>query len=416
MNYKEWLEEITKYGSVLGLDGIKRLLELLGDPQKDLKVVHCAGTNGKGSTLAFVQSVLMCAGYRVGRYSSPAVFDRWEIIRVNDEYIDEASVITICDEIQTACKKMIEEGMAHPTIFEVETAMAFLYFKRMNCDIALIECGMGGKEDATNVFKRVLCSVITPISLDHTVFLGDTIEKIANVKGGIIKEGCPVVVANQSVEAIRILEKKAKGRVVLAGNPTNVTIIRNTTGFEYKDKEWEITLKGSHQIVNAATAIEVIDILIGKGFDLADFVKEGLKKAKWQGRLEVVSENPFIVIDGAHNPDAVQRLLESIDLYFTNKRITFIMGVLADKNFEEEAKIIANRAENIVTVTPNNSRGLDSKVLMNTLLKYKNDVVAADSCGEAIKIAKEFVQNKESDMILAFGSLSYLKEFTEALK
>ncbi len=415
MNNIEWLDDITKYGSVLGLDSIKKLLELMGNPHKGLKVVHCAGTNGKGSTLSFVQNICMCAGYRVGRYSSPAVFDRWEIIRINDECIDSESVDTYVGLIREACSKMLEQGYPHPTIFEVETALAFLYFKENNCDIALIECGMGGKEDATNVFDEVLCSVITPISLDHTAFLGSTLSGIAKVKGGIIKEGCPVVISNQSEEATNELLAIGGENAVVVGKSKNIKIEDGITFFEYNEKLWKIKLKGSHQIVNATAAIEVANILNKKGYNLSKYIEEGLLEAKWPGRLETICENPLIVIDGAHNPGAVKSLLEAIDLYFTNKRITFIMGVLADKDFAKEAEIIANRAENIVAVTPNNARGLDGTKLKDTLVKYNSNVAVADNISNTLDIAKQAVSRGESDMILAFGSLSYLRELKESL-
>ena len=198
MDYKEareYLESTNKYGSVLGLDNIKELLKRLGNPQNRLNVVHFAGTNGKGSTMAYLESILLCAGYSVGKYTSPAVFDEREIITVDRTPISEEDVAHYIEIISIIVEEMVSEGLAHPTRFEIETAMAFLFFAELELDVCLIECGMGGRDDATNVFEKNLLAVITSISLDHTKELGDTIEQIKENKEGIIKEGCPVVYA-----------------------------------------------------------------------------------------------------------------------------------------------------------------------------------------------------------------------------
>ena len=427
MDYKEareYLEQVNKFGIVLGLDTMKELLARLGGPEKNLKVVHVAGTNGKGSTITFLQSILMEAGYKVGRYSSPAVFEYREIIRVNDHYIEEQSFADIITIIKDKCEEMVSQGFAHPTPFEIETAMAFMYFKKSNCDIVLVECGMGGITDATNVFERVLCSVITTISLDHMKFLGDSIEKITAAKAGIMKEKCPVVMSNQSSEAINVVRTEAerkKSEVVVSGNPFNVQIKNMVTGYDYVASDGshyhiELTAMGTYQIVNSVTALEVALILEKQGFTLKKHIEIGLKKAAWKGRMEIISRNPFIVIDGAHNPGAVKELKHSVDLYFTNKRITFIMGVLADKDFRREAEMIADTAVRIITVTPNNSRALSGRQLAKNLSRYNDNVQEADSLEEAVSMAKKTVDDNVSDMILAFGSLSYLGELESIIK
>ena len=426
MNYKEarkYLRQVNRFGSVLGLESIYRLLDSVGNPQNGLRVVHIAGTNGKGSTMAFLQSILMEAGYNVGRYCSPAVFNDREIIRVNDVYIDEESLAEIVSLLKEKCDAMVLAGFVHPTIFELETAMALLYFKKKKCDIVLIECGMGGETDATNVFGAVLCSIITTISLDHMQFLGDTIQKIAMVKVGIIKENCPVVATNQSDEALKVIEERAKTKkadMIVTGIADNVQISNLRTTFYYRaaDKHrYHVDLKmlGTYQILNAMTAIETAIVLENQGFHLKNYIEQGLEKAVWPGRLEVICKQPLIVIDGAHNPGAVKELKQSIDLYFTNQRITFIMGVLGDKDFECELEIIGERAEKIITVTPNNPRALDAEKLAETACRYHNNVCAAASIEEAVELAKKNVENKEADMILAFGSLSYLGELKETI-
>lgn len=426
MNYREareYLNEINKYGSVLGLESITRLLKELGEPHKELNIVHIAGTNGKGSTLAFLQSVFVEAGYKVGRYSSPAVFDEDEIIQINGRNIERDYLADIITFIKGKADKILENYGFHPTLFEIETAMAFEYFKRKKCDIVFVECGMGGESDATNVLDHVLCSVIASISLDHTAFLGETIEEIAKIKSGIIKKKCPVVVAKQSENVLEIIENTAiqKEAVLIRAGMAHVDIQNGKNHISYlasngKIYETDIQMLGTYQGINVATAIETILCLEKQEYKVERYIKPGLSKAKWNGRMEIISENPLFIIDGAHNPGAVKELRNSIDLYFTNKRITFIMGVLADKDFEKEASIIADRAENIITVTPNNGRALDGKELAKTVSLYNQKTKYIESIDNAVKSAMDFVREGQTDMILAFGSLSHLKDIKQAVK
>lgn len=455
MNYseaREYLKNVNKFGSILGLNTIKELLKRLGNPQNELKVVHIAGTNGKGSIMTFVQNILMESGYKVGRYCSPAVFNEREIIRINDEYISEEQSADLLTRIKEKCDSMYSEGLPHPTSFEIETAEALMFFKEQNCDIALIECGMGGETDATNVFEKVLCSVIATISLDHTQFLGSTIEEITKVKSGIIKENCPVVMSKQTVEAENVIKKVCKQNNSKLIIPTeqdfeNVEIDGLTTKVTYKasnNKEYILNLQalGTYQIKNAKTAVEVALVLDkaltektnicdesdkkngtgmknninNSGNAIEKNIKKGIEKTVWPGRMEVISKEPLIIIDGAHNPGAVLELRKTLDLYFTNKRITFIMGVLSDKDFSKEAEIIADRAERIITITPNNSRGLDGHKLAETLVKYNHNVQVADSLKQAAEESIDTIKENRADMILAFGSLSYLGELKQVVR
>ena len=455
MNYseaREYLKNVNKLGSILGLNIIKELLKRLGNPQNELKVVHIAGTNGKGSIMTFVQNILMESGYKVGRYCSPAVFNEREIIRINDEYISEEQSADLLTRIKEKCDSMYSEGLPHPTSFEIETAEALMFFKEQNCDIALIECGMGGETDATNVFEKVLCSVIATISLDHTQFLGSTIEEITKVKSGIIKENCPVVMSKQTVEAENVIKKVCKQNNSKLIIPTeqdfeNVEIDGLTTKVTYKasnNKEYILNLQalGTYQIKNAKTAVEVALVLDkaltektnicdesdkkngtgmknninNSGNTIEKNIKKGIEKTVWPGRKEVISKEPLIIIDGAHNPGAVLELRKTLDLYFTNKRITFIMGVLSDKDFSKEAEIIADRAERIITITPNNSRGLDGHKLAETLVKYNHNVQVADSLKQAAEESIDTIKENRADMILAFGSLSYLGELKQVVR
>ena len=402
--------------------------------------------------MTFVQNILMESGYKVGRYCSPAVFNEREIIRINDEYISEEQSADLLTRIKEKCDSMYSEGLPHPTSFEIETAEALMFFKEQNCDIALIECGMGGETDATNVFEKVLCSVIATISLDHTQFLGSTIEEITKVKSGIIKENCPVVISKQTVEAENVIKQVCKQKNSELIIPTeqdleNVEIDGLTTKVTYKasnNKEYILNLQalGTYQIKNAKTAVEVAIVLDkaltektnicdesdmnnstgmknninNSGNTIEKNIKKGIEKTVWPGRMEVISKEPLIIIDGAHNPGAVLELRKTLDLYFTNKRITFIMGVLSDKDFSKEAEIIADRAERIITITPNNSRGLDGHKLAETLVKYNHNVQVADSLKQAAEESIDTIKDNRADMILAFGSLSYLGELKQVVR
>ena len=425
MNYseaREYLKNVNKLGSILGLNTIKELLKRLGNPQNELKVVHIAGTNGKGSIMTFVQNILMESGYKVGRYCSPEVFNEREIIRINDEYISEEQSADLLTRIKEKCDSMYSEGLPHPTSFEIETAEALMFFKEQNCDIALIECGMGGETDATNVFEKVLCSVIATISLDHTQFLGSTIEEITKVKSGIIKENCPVVMSKQTGEAENVIKQVCKQKNSELIIPTehdfeNVEIDGLTTKVTYKASNKALTEKTNicdESDNNNSTGMK--NNINNSGNTIEKNIKKGIEKTVWPGRMEVISKEPLIIIDGAHNPGAVLELRKTLDLYFTNKRITFIMGVLSDKDFSKEAEIIADRAERIITITPNNSRGLDGHKLAETLVKYNHNVQVADSLKQAAEESIYTIKENRADMILAFGSLSYLGELKQVVR
>lgn len=426
MNYKEakaYINKISKYGSVLGLKSITTLLKTLNNPHKELKVVHIAGTNGKGSTVEFLKNIFMEAGYKAGTYCSPAVFDEDEIIQINGKNIGQEDLADIITLIKDKADMILETYGFHPTCFEIETAMAFEYFRRKQCDIVFVECGMGGKSDATNVFEEVLCSVITGISLDHTAFLGDNLEEIAEIKAGIIKKHCPVVAAKQNEKVLQVIENTAvqKEAPLIKAGVAQINIQDGKNHITYpavngKTYEADIQMLGTYQAMNVAAAVETALCLQKRGYKIEQFIEKGLSKAKWKGRMEIISDNPLFIIDGAHNPGAVSELRDSIEFYFTNKRITFIMGVLADKDFEQEAAIIAHRAENIITVTPDNARAFDGRKLAEILSRYNRNTKYAQSITEAVTSGKDDVRRGKTDMIIAFGTLSHLKDIKQAVK
>ena len=417
---REYIDGLNRFGSVLGLESIQALLGVLGDPQEELKVIHVAGTNGKGSTIAFMEAILKEAGYRVGKYTSPVVFEYLEKYQINGENIGEDDFAKLVGKVEVALEQLKEEKGIQPTIFEVETAIAFEYFKDEKCDVVLLETGMGGDMDATNVCKKVLGSVLVSISLDHMGFLGDTIEEIAYHKAGIIKSGCPVVVMDQSQEVMQVVEGYAdeKGSKMYVAGKT----------------ELPVGLKGQWQQYNAGVAVKVMEVLREQGYEITEeSVVQGLKKAKWPGRFEKISEKPLVIIDGAHNPDAAKRLRETLDKDYKDTRFVYVMGVLGDKDFAEVIKLMADRGEYIITLTPPNPRALESEKLAEAIREYNSNVQWTNSIEEAYDIAISKQKELSSELsdglskglvgeidaevaILAYGSLSYLGRFKEICK
>lgn len=418
---KEYLEEITKYGSVLGLDSIRELLKRLNNPQNNLKFVHVAGTNGKGSTVAFITSILRAAGYKTGRYTSPSVFSYREKIQVNGSDISKDTFAEITLKMKNVIDEMCLDGLSHPTIFEVETAIAFLYFEQVSCDVVVLETGLGGLLDATNIVENTLVAVLTSISMDHVEFLGNTLEEIAFHKAGIIKKDAIVVSMEQSFNAMAVIERKCSegNNTLLIARKSNVKQICNvdlSVCFQYKDyKKIEIGLLGNFQMDNAILSIEAAHALIEKGFNInSEAIRLGLKQAVWPGRFTVIRKEPLVLIDGAHNEAAAICLKETILTHFKHKRLMFVIGVFADKDYEKILKITAPLACSILTVTiPDNKRALNGKILAKTAEKYHNNVRYMTSIEEAACVCLE---QKDVDVILAFGSLSYLAHFTDCIK
>lgn len=425
MNYKEareYMGNAEKRGSILGLATMRNLMKKLGNVQDELKILHIAGTNGKGSTLAFLSEILKQAGYQVGKYTSPAVFDYREIFTINGNFISEEEYAKCVTKIAQAVAKMEASGEPLPTVFEMETALAYLYFYKQNCDIVLMETGMGGDEDATNVCNHTLLSILTPISLDHMAFLGDTISEIATHKAGIIKQNSAVVSAIQESDAKEVIEKTAKGQnafYIQTGKPENIIYEAAKTMFDYRSsngvwfEDLNITMLGAFQPENACVAVEAALYLNQNGFPVTnEQIRTGLKLARWHGRFEKLGESPAIYFDGGHNPGAAEYIRKSIEIYFTNRKIVYIIGVLADKDYESVLKQTAEYASEIITVTPHNKRALDGEKLKETALQYHENVLFVPDIGQAVKQALHHAGG--DGVILIFGSLSYLNEVKEA--
>ncbi len=409
-----YLEEIGGRGIVPGLESIRELCRRLGNPQSGLKFVHIAGTNGKGSVSAYLAAVLKCGGYRVGRYISPTLFEYRERIQVNDRKIIREALCRLAGQVRQVCGEMVEAGFAQPTPFEVETAMGFLYFREKNCDIVVLETGMGGLLDATNIVEDTVVAVLTSISMDHMAFLGNSLAKIAEQKAGIIKPGCLVVSISQAEEAMRVIESRAEEtgcvlRVVKPGEIKGIRYGLERQRFSYGGLSGlEIGLAGTWQIENAALAVEAVKALGEKGFPVTEEkLRQGLLQTVWPGRFTVAGKRPCFIVDGAHNEDAAKRLAESIEFYFTNKRIIYIMGVLKDKEYEKIIAATHSYADQIITVTPpDNPRALPAYELAREIAKVHRSVTAVDSLEEAVEMSR-LLAGKE-DCIIAFGSLSFL--------
>lgn len=414
----EYMQLLTGKGIVLGLESMERLTERMGKPQDSLKFIHIAGTNGKGSVLSFLSAILRCGGYRVGRYSSPAVFSDLEKLQVNGRPISKADFSRGMEAVRSAAERMETEGYPYPTAFEAETALAFWYFQEKGCDIVILETGMGGMLDATNVITTTVAAVLTPVSLDHIGMLGESLSEIATQKAGIIKKGSTVISAQQAPEVMDIIETvcKEKNVTLHIGDVASATKIKygvEKQSFDYKEyKKLTISLAGSYQIENAVLAVEAIRQLVGCGFSVTEKqLRKGLLEAVWKGRFTVLAKKPYFIIDGAHNEAAASKLGETIRLHFTNKKIITIMGILKDKEYEKIVALTAPYAEQIITVTtPGNPRAFPAYELAGIVSQYNPNVTAADSLQEAVEMS--YLLADADSVILAFGSLSYLGELS----
>lgn len=421
-----YLEKLRILGSNYGLERTERLLELLGNPHKKLKLVHIAGTNGKGSTSAILGRVLIEHGYKVGFFNSPHLDEIEETIRINYENIKEEEFVDLINEIKPYVDKVVEEGFNHPTEFEVLTCIMFLYLYRQSVDFGIIEVGLGGRLDSTNVLTPIL-SIITSISLDHINILGNTIEEIASEKSGIIKKGVPIITCMQKDEVIKVITEKAikeKSNLIIV-NPKNCKLLeinksriinqKVLTNIKGREETLNLSLLGKHQIINLSLAIEALKELESLNYIKLDInkIKIAVENVKWKGRLEVLNEKPYIVVDGAHNIDGIKYLSDNIKEYFKYKNLYLILGILADKEVEEMLEIIAPIAKEIYAVTSNSIRAKSAEDLKDVVLKYNVKCLSFEEYEAAAKTAMN--KAKEDDLILASGSLYMIGQMREIL-
>lgn len=405
-----------------GLERISKLMEILGNPQKKLKVVHVAGTNGKGSTSSYINQILIESGYRTGLFTSPFIYEFNERIKINNINISDNDLNRITSIVKQAADKFDSDN--HPTEFELITAVGFMYFADQNCDVVVCEVGMGGRFDATNILtnEQVVLSVITSVAFDHTDFLGDSLDKIAFEKAGIIKQNVPVVTSNCDESVLNVLNNKAKELnahvSVIDYNQLSVGVFESKNelkrNFEYKNfKNLKTRLLGKYQPQNAALAIESCMLIKGIFKDITnDSIAIGIEKTYWPARFELVSTQPYVIIDGGHNLAGVKALSESLTDIFPNKKCIFVMGVLADKDYHAMVKEISALAKRVYTVTPPSYRALDADVLASVFKEYDIKAEPVD-INDAIEIAVD--EALKDDVVCAFGSLYSVLELTKKM-
>ncbi len=419
MNYSEalaYIHGINKTFCNPGLDRTKELCRLLGNPEKDIEFVHVAGTNGKGSFCAMLSSILRRAGYRVGLYTSPHMLRFNERMQVNGEQISDEQLAAI-----TARIKPLADGMQDtPTEFELVTAIAFSYFKEMNCDIVILETGLGGRLDSTNVIEKPVVSVITGIGLDHTAILGDTYAKIAYEKGGIIKGNRPVVLGDCNDEARKVLLEKACNSPIYEAKTGAISEIRYSldgTLFSYKErKDIRLSLPGVYQPKNCATVLECVSALRDSGYDISEnAVREGLANTKWIGRFEVLSKKPLVIYDGGHNPEGVKAFADSLLAVLGEQRVCLVCGVLKDKDYTHMAKEFSGVAEAVFTLTVDSPRALPSEDLAQILKQNGIRATACDSAEEAITKAVAYAKAEDIPLVLN-GSLYMYSQVIDLVK
>lgn len=412
------IHEFQRFGSILGLERMNSLLKLLGNPQDELKIIHVAGTNGKGSTCRYIYSVLQAAGYKTGLYTSPFLEFFNERIELDGKYISDDDLAEYTDRVLKCAEMMVARGEQSPTEFEVITAIAFLYFKEKGCDFAVMEVGLGGSGDSTNVCKSPLISVITSISYDHTDRLGNTLAEIAAEKAGIIKEGCPVVTSAEADEALTVIEEKAAecGSMYFETRHIPYTVrAKSLEGISFDTviqgvpfENIELSMLGEHQIKNAICALSALNILEEQG-DVAlhrDAIYRGLKAARQTGRFEVMSakdEKPIVVIDGAHNPDGASALRKAVNEYLTGKKILMVTGMLADKDTGSILKEFTAITDSFISTEPENPRKMDAESLKAEIEAMGADCESFPDCREAVRAAAE--RGKDFDAVLYAGSL-----------
>ena len=403
MNFVESLEYIYKFDTGvinLELEELGKLCDAIGNPQHKVKIIHIAGTNGKGSVSVFLEAGLINNNYVVGRYTSPYVLNYRESYTINSNIISEQEFAALITEIEAS----IKGKNINPSPFEIETAAAFLWFKNRNVDIAIIETGMGGRLDATNIANKdnKLVSIITPIAIDHTKFLGKSLTQIAYEKAGIINNIAISAIQDEDVKNVLIKNSKS---ITFVNKASNIRF-GTTTLYDYKNlSDIEISLLGKHQVNNSILALECLKYLNSIGYKINIHNKIFIN-AIWKCRFEKINDDPIIILDGAHNPQGAKALAENIDIYFKGKSIAYIVGILADKDYNNIAKITSKHKAHVYTITPNNSRGLESHILKSTYLKYTNNV---KDCG-SLNIALKEALNSNVEVIIIFGSLSIMQE------
>ncbi len=417
MTYSEcihYLEEDVGFASVPGLERIQNLCDRLGNPEKTLSVIHVAGTNGKGSAVSMLSCILQEAGFTVGTYTSPHLERYNERFTINGTEISDADFAREISLMRHISEKMQKENLSPPTLFEIITGAAFHYFAEKKVDILILEVGLGGKFDATNIIAAPLLSLIMSISIDHVDFLGNSITEIAAEKSGIIKKNCPVVLYSQDELVYNIMWTKAQTLSAPLYCPKQAEVMllhQSLSGsvFSVKTdlidvKNLELPLLGNHQINNCIAVLEACAVLRMKGFSLSDeSIRCGLKKTRWAGRMEICGKSPLILLDGAHNIDGILQLSYAMDTYFENKKVTLILGVLGDKEYKKMMDNILPHAEIVILTEPLSERRMDAISLAHSISGHDGSVYVEKEIGPAFE--KALSVTTADGIILCCGSL-----------
>ena len=408
MTYEEalsYIHSLNRFGIKPGLERITTLLNRLGDPHRSLNVIHIAGTNGKGSTSTALSNIMIAAGKKTGLFISPYVVDFRERIQINGEYIKREDLSRLTEKVSSVVGEVEKEVEDNITEFEFITALMFCYFKEQNCDIVVLEVGLGGRLDSTNVIEKPLVSVITKIALDHVAVLGDTIEKIAIEKCGIIKTQCPIVTSSlQNPDALNVIEKTSNEKIspLSIGDASlvkNLTVMPFGSKFTYKNIEVQVNLPGNHQVENMVTVIEVARLLCCP----KDAIVSGIEKTRFPARLEVISKKPLVILDGAHNENGADVLAEYLDN--NNLKPVTLLGMMSDKNCEAVIEKIASRSNAVYTVKVEaNPRAETAETLSQMAKKYCAETYAESNYCSALASAAN--KSKENNLpLLICGSL-----------
>ena len=414
MNYQEAIEFIHSIpwaNKKLGLDRIAGLMSAMGDPQKKLKFIHVAGTNGKGSICEMTARILEAAGYTVGVFVSPFIHRFNERMQVNHQPIDDielASIVTKVKEVAYTLEDM-------PSVFEMVTATAFQYYYENKCDYVVLEVGMGGRLDATNVIDTPLVAVIATIGFDHTAHLGNTIPEIAYEKAGIIKKGGKVVIYDQGNDALDVFRYKALrvGANLTVADFSQIKKIDEDEDYQYfsykGSRVYALPFMGAHQLKNASTVLEVAEILKDEGLNIdEDIIETGFRNARWPGRLEIMTKDPLFIVDGGHNPEGARAAIDAISARYPSRTAVIMMGVTKGKDIDTVVRIVDEIAVGFVTIQAETSRAMSQEDLHEILSKYGNEIRTSIDIRDGIVKALEM--RKDEEMVLAIGSLYTVAE------
>ena len=412
----EYIHSVYWQGSTPGLHRVQALLDKMGNPEKKLKYVHIAGTNGKGSTASMTASILQKAGYRTGLYTSPYIYRFHERMQINGEQISDEDLVEITEMVKPLASSMEQS----PTEFELVCCIAFEYFARKQCDIVVLEVGLGGAFDATNVIDVPEVAVITNIGLDHTEVLGNTVEEIARTKAGIFKEGGSAVVYRGAPSVEQVFEEicREKNISLRKADFDGLCLKAHSLDGQVFDcgdrKDLVLPLLGDHQLHNAAVVLSIADALIQRGWKITEtHIREGLRDVKWPGRFDIVSREPLFIIDGGHNPQCIEALVKNIEDYLIDRKVVALTGVLGDKDYADMYKPVMPLVDSFVCITPPNPRKLEAAELAAHLTQVGAKAVASESIENGVKLALQ--EAGETGAVLCFGSLYTIGAIREAL-